>query len=86
MRLPDLIERVNACYGYAAISRIAITQTAPQGFAEGQADFAPRPAQKPTPSPDTVAAARVQAAGVADDGLRQSLERLAANIISRRPS
>jgi hypothetical protein len=86
MKLPQLIERVNACYGYAAISRIAITQTAPTGFAEGQAEFAPRPASKPTPSPDTVAAARAQAAGVTDEGLRQSLERLAANIISKRPN
>ncbi|MGB3278029.1 MAG: DUF721 domain-containing protein, partial [Pseudorhodobacter sp.] len=39
MQLPAIKEKVNACYGYAAISRITITQTAPSGFAEGQAEF-----------------------------------------------
>ena len=47
MQLPRLREKVNACYGYNAISRITITQTAPTGFAEGQASFAPAP--KPAP-------------------------------------
>jgi len=36
-------ERVNACYGYAAISVVRITQTAPTGFAEGQVAFETRP-------------------------------------------
>ncbi|WP_298438233.1 DUF721 domain-containing protein [uncultured Jannaschia sp.] len=83
MRLPALRERVNACYGYAAISRIVLTQTAPTGFAEGQAAFAPAPAARPAPSPKTVEKARATTAGVSDDGLRTSLERLATNIISR---
>ncbi|MFO6465313.1 DUF721 domain-containing protein [Jannaschia sp. KMU-145] len=83
MRLPALREKVNACYGYAAISRIVLTQTAPTGFAEGQAAFAPAPAVRPAPSPETVEKARATAEGVSDDGLRTSLERLAANIISR---
>ncbi len=39
MQLPKIRDRVNACYGYNAISRVTITQTAPSGFAEGQADF-----------------------------------------------
>jgi hypothetical protein len=86
MRLPQLIEKVNARYGYAAISKIAITQTAPTGFAEGQAAFAPRPRADRAPRPEAVAAAKVQAEGVSDDGLRQSLERLAANIISKQSS
>lgn len=84
MRLPALRERVNACYGYAAIARIEITQTAPDGFAEGRADFtATRPAPVP-PDPAVRAAARATAEGVGDAGLRASLERLAANIISRQ--
>ena len=86
MRLPQLIERVNACYGYAAISRIAITQTAPTGFAEGQAAFAPRPRAEAAAPPETVAAARAQTRDVSDSGLRESLERLAVNIISKRPN
>lgn len=84
MKLPQLVERVNATYGYNAISRIAITQTAATGFAEGQAAFAPRPKAPTAPAPETVAAARAQAEGVSDSALRESLERLAANIISKR--
>lgn len=84
MRLPVLRERVNACYGYAAISRIDITQTAPTGFAEGRADFVTRPPEAAPPDPATEAAARASAAGIGDVGLRASLERLAANIISRQ--
>ena len=83
MRLPQLRERVNACYGYAAISRIDVTQTAPVGFAEAQVAFASAP--KPTPEPDTraEAAAANAARAVGDDGLRAALERLGTNIISK---
>ena len=42
MELPRIRERVNACYGYNAIARIRITQTAATGFAEGRALFAAR--------------------------------------------
>ncbi|WP_371155660.1 DUF721 domain-containing protein [Jannaschia sp. 2305UL9-9] len=85
MQLPKLEERVNACYGYKAISRIAITQTAPIGFAEGQAEFAPRPKRAPAaPPPEIVAEARETTKAVGDAGLRQSLERLATNIISKQ--
>lgn len=83
MRLPALRERVNAIYGYAAIARIELTQTAPTGFAEGQAAFRPAPSAKAAPSPDAMRRARHDAAGVADDDLREALERLGANIISR---
>lgn len=83
MRLPALRERVNAAYGYAAIARIELTQTAPTGFAEGQAEFAPRPAA-PAPAPEIDARARTDAAGVADPGLRAALERLSANVHGRR--
>ena len=84
MRLPQLREKVNACYGYAAISRIDITQTAPTGFAEGQAEFAPKPKARTEPSPETVARAAETARDVGDAGLRLSLERLAMNIISKQ--
>ncbi|MGC1261416.1 DUF721 domain-containing protein [Jannaschia helgolandensis] len=84
MRLPQIIERVNACYGYRAISRIDITQTAPTGFAEGQAEFAPKPKPRVQPSEQARTLAREQAQGVGDEGLRRSLEQLAANIISKQ--
>ncbi len=84
MQLPVLRDRVNACYGYNAISRISLTQTAPTGFAEGQAEFTPAPmAQKPPPDPATVAEARNTASGVQDDTLRAALESLAQNVLNR---
>ncbi|CUH38981.1 Zn-ribbon-containing, possibly RNA-binding protein and truncated derivatives [Jannaschia seosinensis] len=87
MQLPRIIEKVNACYGYRAISRITLTQTAPTGFAEGQVSFETNPnrAAQPPETPEIVRTeARKTAAGVGDPALRDSLERLAANIISRR--
>ena len=84
MKLPALRERVNACYGYAAISRIVLTQTAPSGFAEGQAAFGAKPkAPAAEPAPEQRAAARESTSGVSDSELRASLERLALNIISK---
>jgi hypothetical protein len=84
MQKERLRERVNAVYGYNAISRILLTQTAPVGFAEGQAQFAPAPAKVAEPDPAVVAKAHETAEGVADDGLRAALERLAENILTRR--
>ena len=81
MSLPRLIERVNAAYGYAAIARITLTQTAATGFAEGQTPFA---APKRAPDPVVVEQAQGLAAPVQDDGLRAALERLGQNVLSRR--
>lgn len=84
MQAERLREKVNACYGYNAIKRVRVTQTAPTGFAEGQAQFSPAPqAGKAEPSPATQAKARRSAASVCDDGLRAALERLGANVLSR---
>lgn len=85
MQLPVLRDRVNACYGYNAISRISLTQTAPSGFADGQAEFTPAPvAEKPKADPVRMAAARETAADVQDEGLRAALESLAENILNRQ--
>lgn len=83
MALPVLKERVNAVYGYAAISHIHLTQTAATGFAEGQAEFAPAAKAPPRPDPATQALARRTAEGIADPGLRGALEQLAQNILTR---
>ena len=83
MQKEKLRERVNACYGYAAIARITITQTAPTGFAEGQVEFAPAPRKTTKPDPQTQAAARDAAAPVTDDTLRRALEALGENVLSR---
>ncbi|CUX80371.1 MAG: hypothetical protein HLUCCA05_13125 [Roseibaca calidilacus] len=84
MQLPRLREKVNACYGYNAISRITITQTAPTGFAEGQAQFTPAPKPVPkAPAPQVVTQARAVTNDVADDALRAALECLATNVLSK---
>ncbi len=83
MALPQLKDRVNAVYGYAAVSHIHLTQTAATGFAEGQAEFAPAPKPAKVPDPATTARAQAVAGGVADPGLRNALEQLAQNILTR---
>ena len=83
MQKPKIRERVNACFGYSAISRIVITQTAPTGFAEGQAAFAPAPVAPARPDPAIVQKATDAAASVRDETLRQALEALGQNILTR---
>lgn len=83
MDLPRLRERVNAVYGYNAVSRISLTQTAPTGFAEGQASFSAAPKPATAPDPAIVAQAAATAEGVSDPGLKAALAALAQNIITR---
>jgi hypothetical protein len=83
MALPQLKDRVNAVYGYAAVNHIHLTQTAATGFAEGQAEFAPAPKAVPRLDPAIAAQAQDVAEGVTDPGLRTALEQLAQNILTR---
>ena len=86
MQKETLREKVNGVYGYNAIARIRITQTAATGFAEGQASFAydghARPA-KPTPTPAIKNEARSVTQDVGDDSLRAALESLAQNVLTK---
>ncbi len=75
MQKDRIRERVNAVYGYSAVSRVVLTQTDP-GFAEAPAPYTPP--RIPVPIPP---AAEQAAAGVTDPGLRDALARLAANLI-----
>lgn len=86
MQKEGLRSKVNAVYGYNAISRIHITQTAPTGFAEGQADFryAPKVQAPILPDPQATAAAEQAAGDVKDDSLRAALERLGQNVLSKK--
>lgn len=84
MRLPELREKVNACYGYNAIQKIALTQTAASGFAEGQAQFAPAPRRERAPDPAAEARAGEVAAQFDDPVLAEAMARLALNLSSRR--
>lgn len=85
MMLPRIKERVNAAYGYAAVSRITLTQTAAEGFAEGQTPFT-GPAVAPTADPAIEAAAVAQAADIGNAQLRTALEAMGKNIFTRRQS
>ena len=85
--LPRIKDKVNAVYGYAAISRIRITQTAPIGFSEGQVAFSHAPSVAASASdPEIAAAARAAASPVRDEDLRTALEALGENILSRTKS
>ncbi|WOI56156.1 DUF721 domain-containing protein [Palleronia sp. LCG004] len=86
MQKDRLRERVNACYGYQAIARIRITQTAPTGFAEGAAQFGHAPKPQPKADPAITEAARRNAAPVTDPDLRAALERLGANVLGHPKS
>ncbi|GAA6209295.1 DciA family protein [Cognatishimia sp. WU-CL00825] len=84
MQKEQLRTKVNAAYGYNAIERLRITQTAPIGFAEGQAQFQPAPKKAPKPvNPAVQKEANQMAAPVKDEGLRQALELLANNVLSK---
>ena len=85
MRKEELRERVNAIYGYNAIARIRVTQTAATGFSEGRVAFEHRAREqaRPEPSPETRAEAHRATQGVGDDSLRAALERLGANVITK---
>ena len=84
MALPQLIDKVNAVYGYRAISRIALTQTAATGFAEGQTPFAGAAKKPAPPDPAKLAEAEARVAPIGDEGLRRALETLARNILTRK--
>lgn len=98
MQAEKLRERVNAIYGYAAISRVRVTQSSSRGLAPGLASGlaeAQRPFEGPnitSPSGPAMARARevVRTAvegmtdGVADSGLKAALDRLATNVLMRQ--
>ncbi|QFU10035.1 hypothetical protein PARPLA_00402 [Rhodobacteraceae bacterium THAF1] len=81
MQKEQLRERVNACYGYQAIRRIHITQTAPTGFGETAAGYTP---PERTLDPAVIKAARETATDVGDADLRAALERLGTNVLSKK--
>ena len=80
MQLPQIKERVNATYGYAAISRIHITQTSPTGFAEPQTGFDPATPKKRTLNPEEKAEVQSTVSDVENEGLRAALAALGENI------
>ena len=83
MQLQVLREKVNACYGYNAITKIRITQTdaANPGFAEPQTAFDIADAPKRIADPEKIS--QLDLEKVSDDGLRAALESLSQTILSK---
>ncbi len=77
---PQIVERVNAHYGYRAISRIRLVQLGPEAFEERK-----KGRDMPHPRPEEIIRIRSMVEPVADEGLRGALERLGRNIATRRP-
>lgn len=83
MQLPVIRERVNACYGYNAISRVRIAQTDASGFSEARPQFQKKAAPPPPPDPAIKAEVRGRVGAVTDPGLLEELQRLGENILAR---
>lgn len=88
---PGIVERVNQFYGYRAVARIKVVQTAgpTPGFAEARPGFAhPAPADTTPAEPAAEAEARAATLtrGIRDPGLRAALTRMGAHILSRKPA
>lgn len=84
MQKEQIRERVNACYGYRAIARVRITQTAPTGFAEGRVAFEPTPKTKQMRDPAVQQSARTLSDGVQSDDLRKALAALGENVLMKQ--
>lgn len=82
MQKEQLRDRVNAAYGYNAIARVRITQTAATGFSEGKVEFA-RPNTQLNEMPVVTDKAREAAGEVGNADLRHALEQLGANVLSK---
>ena len=84
MQKEQICEWVNSCYGYRAIARLKITQTAPTGFAEGQAVFAPASKSAvPVIDPEIEASSANLSKDVTNDELRLALQALGANVLMK---
>jgi len=84
MQKEALIDKVNACFGYRAVSRVHITQTAPTGFAEGQVAFRQTQPTPRAPDPARLAQSMQGVDRIEDEGLRDALARLARNVLTKR--
>lgn len=75
--LPQIVERVNAFFGYRAVAQARVVQ----GPVGARAPQAP-----PTPAIDKATASRIAAetAAVEDEGLRAALERLGRGVFTDR--
>lgn len=87
MQAETIRARVNACYGYNAISRVRLTQEDAAGFAEAQAAFNAKPDAAPetvNPALRTRASEATETVGDAD--LRAALTALGTNVLNKTRS
>jgi hypothetical protein len=73
--VPAIMEKVNQVYGYRAVARVRLSQTAMPPSAGG-------PAHPPERPPAMDAPAGADISGIADPELRAALARLGANIVT----
>ena len=83
MQKEQIREKVNACYGYAAISKVRITQTAPTGFADGRVSFEAAPKVVKTPNAEATQAAHEMAQDFTSPDLKAALAALGANVLTK---
>ncbi|MEP5731567.1 MAG: DciA family protein [Sulfitobacter sp.] len=84
MQKEQIRTKVNAVYGYNAIARVRVTQTAATGFAEGKVAFGHKTLEQTAPvDPVLRRQAAETAKPVSDDGLRDALARLGENILNK---
>lgn len=81
-RLPQLIERVNAHYGYGAVAEIKLTQAASGPFGLTEKPPRPRPASPSDLPKEKRQALSALTTPVEDDALRAALTRLGANVMT----
>ena len=76
MQKERLRERVNAVYGFNAISKVRITQTAPTGFSDGRVEFkyAPKVQAPLQPDPQDAAEASKAAEGVENEAQERAVK------------
>lgn len=80
MQIPQIIQRVNSCYGYNAISKVFLTQTDPTGFTKPniiKSKLHKKLTQQQLQHIET------SLENVADIKLRSALEQLSRNILTR---
>lgn len=83
MQKEKIREKVNAAYGYNAISQVRITQTAATGFAEPAQEFEASPAHQALRREKVAGRAATLASDIEDDRLREALERLGQNVLAK---
>ncbi len=86
MQKEQIREKVNACYGYRAISRVRITQTAPTGFADGRVAFEYQSEKRKIPTQAMQSQAEDLSSGIESDDLRRALASLGANVMNKNNS